>query len=201
MSTPAIDGRHAVVRSFNRFFTRQIGALREGLLHSQFTLTEMRVLYELAHHGDQPSAALKLGLLGKGSHQVQVDRILAPDPAKVATLRREANAEEASAPEDITTLMLQDRIALESAALAAPATAVASAGFYLQLGAYGRASGAEEMRTRLQSAGIDAATLEVAQAGSVFRLFRGPFATRADAQEAARTMPTTLGLKPLVVKR
>ncbi len=147
------------------------------------------------------TAALKLGLLGKGSHQVQVDRILAPDPAKVATLRREANAEEASAPDDITTLMLQDRIAIESAALAAPATAVASAGFYLQLGAYGRASGAEEMRTRLQSAGIDAATLEVAQAGSVFRLFRGPFATRADAQEAARTMPTTLGLKPLVVKR
>jgi rare lipoprotein A len=145
------------------------------------------------------TAALKLGLLGKGSHQVQVDRILAPDPAKVATLRREANAEEASAPDDITNLMLQDRIALESAALAAPV--VASAGFYLQLGAYGRASGAEEMRTRLQSAGIDGATLEVAQAGSIYRLFRGPFATRAEAQEAARTMPTTLGLKPLVVKR
>lgn len=151
------------------------------------------------------TAALKLGLLGKGSHQVQVDRILAPDPAKAATLRREANAEEASAPADITTLMLQDRIALESAALAAPADTVApaatSAGFYLQLGAYGRASGAEEMRTRLQSAGIDGTTLEVAQAGVIYRLFRGPFATRAEAQEAARTMPTTLGLKPLIVKR
>lgn len=50
--------RIAAVRAFNRFFTRQIGVLREGLLHSEFTLTEMRVLYELAHHGDQPSAAL-----------------------------------------------------------------------------------------------------------------------------------------------
>jgi len=32
--------------------------LREGLLHSEFTLTEMRVLYELAHQGDQPSSSL-----------------------------------------------------------------------------------------------------------------------------------------------
>lgn len=58
MSVPALTERVAAVRSFNRFFTRQIGVLREGLLHSEFTLTEMRVLYELAHHGDQPSAAL-----------------------------------------------------------------------------------------------------------------------------------------------
>lgn len=56
--------RIAAVRAFNRFFTRQIGVLREGLLHSTFTLTESRVLYELAHHGDRPSAALcrELGL-------------------------------------------------------------------------------------------------------------------------------------------
>ncbi|WP_460527240.1 bifunctional helix-turn-helix transcriptional regulator/GNAT family N-acetyltransferase [Chitinimonas naiadis] len=58
MPTPVFSDRVAAVRSFNRFFTRQIGVLREGLLHSEFTLTEMRVLYELAHHGDQPSAAL-----------------------------------------------------------------------------------------------------------------------------------------------
>ena len=64
MTAPVSDDRVAAVRSFNRFFTRQIGVLREGLLHSEFTLTEMRVLYELAHHGDQQPAALcrNLGL-------------------------------------------------------------------------------------------------------------------------------------------
>jgi DNA-binding MarR family transcriptional regulator/GNAT superfamily N-acetyltransferase len=52
------------VRSFNRFYTRHIGLLNEGLLESEFSLTEARVLYELAHRNSVTAADLarELGL-------------------------------------------------------------------------------------------------------------------------------------------
>ena len=50
--------RVGAVRSFNRFYTRQIGVLREHLLESQFSLTEVRILYELAHRPTLTSADL-----------------------------------------------------------------------------------------------------------------------------------------------
>jgi DNA-binding MarR family transcriptional regulator/GNAT superfamily N-acetyltransferase len=50
------------IRAFNRFYTRQIGLLEEGLLKSSFTLTECRVLYELAHR-TKPTAAQIAGSL------------------------------------------------------------------------------------------------------------------------------------------
>lgn len=53
---PLLPARIAAVRRFNRFYTRQVGALDEGLLHSSLSLPEARLLYEVAHR-ESPTAA------------------------------------------------------------------------------------------------------------------------------------------------
>ncbi len=61
-----LDERVQAIRHFNRFFTRQLGVLREGLLHSPYSLTEARIIFELANHVGATASSLmtELGLDG-----------------------------------------------------------------------------------------------------------------------------------------
>jgi DNA-binding MarR family transcriptional regulator/GNAT superfamily N-acetyltransferase len=55
LEAPVVADAVAQVRRFNRFYTRLVGALDKGHLHSSFSLAETRVLYELAY-GEAPTA-------------------------------------------------------------------------------------------------------------------------------------------------
>jgi DNA-binding MarR family transcriptional regulator/GNAT superfamily N-acetyltransferase len=64
MSKEHLNQRTDAVRLFNRFYTRQIGLLREELFGTSFSLAEARVLYELAHRDKSTAAQVgnELGL-------------------------------------------------------------------------------------------------------------------------------------------
>ena len=56
---PVTDGQVAAVREFNRFYTNVLGLLREGLVGTPYSLTEARILFELAREGQAETAALR----------------------------------------------------------------------------------------------------------------------------------------------
>ena len=109
--TPAAAGQQAQsMRRFNRFYTRQIGLLDEGLLNSPFSLTEVRTLYELAHRKQSTAVELcrDLGLdagylsriLKKFEKKRWIDKKVSPRDARLSWLRLTAKGKKVFKPLD-----------------------------------------------------------------------------------------------------
>jgi DNA-binding MarR family transcriptional regulator/GNAT superfamily N-acetyltransferase len=58
-TTSAPEDRVAAVRQFSRYYTNVLGLLQEGLLDTGFSLTEARLIFELAASGKADAASLK----------------------------------------------------------------------------------------------------------------------------------------------
>ena len=110
MAEADLEQRITAVRRFNRFYTRQIGLLREGYLESPFSLTQVHVLYELAHREDPTASKLARDLeldagylsriLGGFERRGLVDKRRSEADGRQALLRLTERGWEAFAPLD-----------------------------------------------------------------------------------------------------
>ena len=98
------------VRRFNRLYTRHIGLLEQGYLRSSFSLTQVRVLYELAQHAHITPTELARQLdldpgylsriLDDFARQGLIDRQRAEHDGRQSLLRLSDRGREAFAPLD-----------------------------------------------------------------------------------------------------
>lgn len=101
------DTKISAVRHFNRFFTRQIGVLQEGLLHSPYPLTDARILFELGYRDRVTASDLcrELGLdagylsriLSRLEQQGLIKKVRAQNDGRQRLLRLTSHGQDAFA--------------------------------------------------------------------------------------------------------
>lgn len=142
------------------------------------------------------TAALKLGYIRGGSAELEVERLL---PEEIARMR----SEKPRSPADIQAVLAQETDPV-ARTIAPPTTTtpVAGGGFFLQFGAYGKEPNAAAMRERLLAGWpSQLPPPAIVQSNGLFRLHTGPFATRELAAEAARQLKSAAQIQTTIVQR
>lgn len=143
------------------------------------------------------AAALKLDIVRGGSAELEVERLLPEEIARMQAAKRSSGAAlTRPAPDDPIAAVLPNPQAADSA------SQVVEPAFYLQLGAYNDESNARSMRDRLLAAWPNHLPPPVIiQQGGWYRLHSGPFASRVLAADAARHLQSTTQIQTTVVQR
>lgn len=146
------------------------------------------------------TAALKLGYIGHGSAELQVERLLPADIEQILANKESVPARSAVAEAEPVSA---PTAAIQAAALTSQENiAVSANGFYLQFGAYSQVDNAEIVRARLtQNVGHVLPQLRIESSDKLHRLYSGPFASRNDAEATAMQVQTRTGTQALIVQR
>lgn len=151
------------------------------------------------------AAAWKLGYIGSGSTQLEVERIL---PGDLPTL--------AAAPDPLADMIqrtLQDTTLPRAATASLLPETREARGIFLQLGAFSNADNAENLKNHLgrELAGLsppdqanngDLSSKLIVQArAGIYRLQLGPWPDRDSAQRVAELLRSTFDIKPMLVQQ
>lgn len=89
MENNSLSEKIESVRRFNRFYTKQIGVLNEGLLESPFSLSEARVIYEIANRENATATELvnelrlDAGYLSRMARDFEERKLIDKKPSKI----------------------------------------------------------------------------------------------------------------------
>jgi rare lipoprotein A len=144
------------------------------------------------------AAAYRLGLIGVGSAEVEVEAIVPGSTQGTQSTAAEPVPVAAAAVQPIATTALQAEPLAAVEPAAAPPSPSPSRGVFLQVGAFSSRDNAEKLRARLSSSQEKG---ELVQLDSLWRVQIGPYGSQDEARSAAERLEPTLGLKPLVVVR
>jgi rare lipoprotein A len=187
------------------------------------------------------TAALKLGYVGKGSGELEVERLLPDEIERMAEAHKQnvgQSTQQAALNETGTSAPAMQKVSLasDSSATSSEQPAVVSTaavtmpvaeitpvqnlakpltldaqtasknsvapGFYLQFGAFSQTNSAEAMRNKLLQKWIsNLPPIEVVQYRAYYRLYSGPYVSRADAVSAALHAREAGLSKPMIVRR
>ena len=162
------------------------------------------------------TAAFKLGIVGNGSAEVEVESLTPNANASVTVNTITANTVQsqplesippASAVQAVSVAPVVVAVPVPDAAPVAPATPPAilnqlgsnASSVYLQLGAFGSEAGAaaymDKIRIKLGDIGKQ---LKLTTNGRLVRVHIGPYANVSEARDSAEDMEEKLGFKPMV---
>lgn len=160
------------------------------------------------------TAALKLGYVNGGSSELEVERLLPDEIARInAGINAKSNAganaganagtsAPASPGSKPVEAVASDPIASIAKPENAPPLAASFGGYFLQFGAYAQSPNALAMRERLLSGWPeDLPPPAVVQNQGLFRLHSGPFASREAASKAARQLQDSAQIRTTIVQK
>ena len=158
------------------------------------------------------TAAQKLGYIGRGSTEVEIEQIIPGEPgstayAQAGSKKPESAAAPATSVDELAVLIGRLESPAEKTSAANTKASEAPAGVYLQLGAFGHPDNAENFRGHMTrdldwvEEDIRVFASNLPNGNSIHRVQIGPYASRSQAEKAAERIREAVGAKPALVTR